>query len=164
MLELRDSESDITVRPAGRDDLDLVDRIEAASFTRDRFPRRNLARLLGRRSATFLLAESAQYPAGYVLLLFRRGAKAARLYSLAVSPAARGKGVGEKLVQSAARCAINRGCDRLRLEVRVSNGAAVRLYENSGFRVLKTLPSYYEDGETALHMELRLDKRMEPAR
>lgn len=163
MPKPRDSTINIAVRPAGPGDLDVIDKLEAASFVTDRFPRRNLARLLGRRSTTFLLAESKEGPAGYVLLLFRRGTKAARLYSLAVSAAARGKGVGEMLVQSAARCAISSGCDRLRLEVRVSNGAAVRLYENSGFRVLKTLPSYYEDGETALHMELRLDKRMEPA-
>lgn len=152
------------IRRAGRGDLDAIDQIEAASFTVDRFARRNLARLLGSASAVFLIAEREGRAVGYVLLLFRRGAKAARLYSLAVQPRSRGAGVASALVQAAARCAIERGCDRLRLEVRASNGAAVRLYEGEGFKILKRSPGYYVDGETALHMELRVDKRKDRLR
>ncbi|HXI86476.1 MAG TPA: N-acetyltransferase, partial [Parvularculaceae bacterium] len=148
----------LAVRKATPADLDAIDRIEAASFARDRFPRRNLSRLLRQPTATFLLAESEKGALGYLLLLFRRGAKAARLYSLAVLPEARGKGVARGLVRAAVRCAIERRCDRLRLEVRRSNRGAVRLYDDAGFLILEELPGYYDDGETALHMELRLDK------
>lgn len=149
------------IRAAGPGDLDAIDAIEAASFTADRFARRNLARLLRSGTAEVLLAENEGEPVGYVLLLFRAGAKAARLYSLAVSPQARGKGAAAKLVQAAARRAIGRGCDRLRLEVRASNEAAARLYRRAGFRTLREWPGYYEDGESALRMEWRLDPHKE---
>jgi ribosomal protein S18 acetylase RimI-like enzyme len=142
------------VRPARARDFDAVWAIETESFGTDRFPRRNLRRLLSRRSAAFLIAGAP--PLGYALVLFRRGAGVARLYSIATSKAARGRGVGAALVEAAAACAKSRGSDRLRLEVRVSNKAAIALYSKAGFSILKESPGYYEDGETALKMEKRL--------
>lgn len=153
-----------TIRVAGSADLDAVDSIEATSFTADRFPRRNLARALRSKSATLLLAEREEGPAGYILLLYRKGAKAARLYSLATAPSARGQGVAAMLVEAGERAAAEKGCDRLTLEVRVSNGDAIRLYERAGFRRLGESPRYYDDGETALRMEKRLDPRAGRAR
>lgn len=160
----RAAASRIVIRPARRGDLDAIDRLEGASFAADRFPRRSFARLLVSRSAEFLLAESDGAPAGYVLLLYRKGAKAARLYSLATAPDARGRGVGAKLVQAAARRAIRRGCDRLRLEARRSNAAAIRVYERAGFCKLHMMSGYYDDGEDALRMEMRLGARKRGAR
>jgi ribosomal protein S18 acetylase RimI-like enzyme len=137
------------VRPAGTGDLDTVDAIEAASFDRDRFPRRNLARMLRGGRTVFLVAGSA----GYVAVCFRRGASVARIYSLAVRPEARGQGVAARLIKASRDLAREAGCDRLRLEVRLSNAAARRLYEREGFRLRKRLEDYYEDGETALQLE-----------
>jgi ribosomal-protein-alanine acetyltransferase len=148
-------------RPA---DLDAVDALERSSFAADRFSRRQFARLLASPSAELMLAEREGEPVGYVLLLYRKGAKAARLYSLATSPDARGKGTGAKLVQAAARRAIVRSCDRLRLEVRSSNAAAIRLYERAGFSELEIMPAYYDDGEDGLRMEMRLDRLRRAAR
>lgn len=149
----------VRLRRAGREALDAIDAIEQASFSSDRFPRRNLARLLTRPSAAALLATIDGAPAGYVLLLFRNGATSARLYSLATAPSARGVGVGRALVDAASALALQWGCARLRLEVRRSNAAARRLYETAGFGVIGMKPGYYEDGESALQMEKRLDKR-----
>ncbi len=154
----------LAIRKARPPDLDAVDAIEVSSFTVDRFPRRSFARLLASPSAELMLAESEGAALGYVLLLFRKGAKAARLYSLAASPEARGKGIGGKLVQAAVESAIEKGCDRLRLEVRRSNGAAIRLYRRAGFNELDMMPAYYDDGEDGLRMELRLDRMRRPAR
>lgn len=149
------------IRRACRDDLDAIDAIEQASFKTDRFPRRNLARLLASKTATVLIVERADpmRPAGYVLLLFRNGATSARLYSLAVAPGARGGGIGRRLVDAATGLALDRNCSRMRLEVRSSNVAARRLYESAGFVVVGSMRDYYEDGETALKMEKRLDPR-----
>ncbi len=149
----------IALRLVGREALDAIDAIEQASFSGDRFPRRNLARLLSRPTVAALLATADGAPAGYVLLLFRNGATSARLYSLATAPAARGRGVGRALVDGASALALQCGCARLRLEVRRSNAAARRLYETAGFGVIGMKPGYYEDGESALQMEKRLDKR-----
>ncbi|MBB5519301.1 GNAT family N-acetyltransferase [Amphiplicatus metriothermophilus] len=155
----------LRVRAAAPEDLDAIDAIEAASFAADRFARRNLARLLRRPTAAFLLAEEKNgAPVGYALLLFRKGAKAARLYSLAVAPAARGRGAARRLVDAAAALALKRGCGVLRLEVRESNRAARAMYESAGFRARGRKPNYYVDGETAFFMELRLDERMRATR
>lgn len=152
-------EAAAVVRKASPADLDAIDAIESASFDADRFPRRNLSRLLKSRSAIFLVEEAAGSVRGYILLLFRKGAKRARLYSLATAGHARGKGVALNLVQAARECIIARGCDRLGLEVRASNAAAIGLYKRAGFNVIGTTPRYYDDGEAALRMELRVERR-----
>ena len=146
----------VTIRPAGPADINAIAAIESAAFDRDRFARRNLRRMLAGKSAVFMLAEADGAALGYALLLFRRGARAARLYSVATSPRARGRGAGKALIEAADACAIRRGAQSLRLEVRASNKAAIALYLRSGFAVLKELPGYYDDGETALKMEKRL--------
>jgi ribosomal protein S18 acetylase RimI-like enzyme len=144
------------VRPAEPCDLNLIDRLEQASFDRDRFARRNLRRLLLSPSAAVLVAEDAEGPSGYAVLLYRKGAKRARLYSIAVDPRFRRRGVGESLIAAAARSARARGADRLRLELRPSNASAMRLYERAGFTFLERKAGYYEDGEDAVRMELPL--------
>ncbi len=144
------------IRRATTKDLDAVEEIERASFEADRFSRRALARLLKSRSARGLIAEADGRPLGYTILLFRKGARAARLYSIATAPVARGRGVAANLLRAAEACAIDLGRERLRLEVRSSNRVALRLYRKAGFAILKPLPNYYADGESALRMEKRL--------
>lgn len=143
----------LTLAPASPDDLDAIDAIEAAAFDRDRFPRRNLARMLKGGRTRFLLARLNGKPAGYAAISLRRGGRTARLYSLAVHPAARGKGVAAELLAGAHALAANAACDRLRLEVRASNTAARRLYEGALFRLRGRRDAYYEDGEAALVYE-----------
>lgn len=144
------------VRCARPRDLDAVDAIERASFEADRFARRTLARLLKSPSAAVLIADSGGRPAGYAVLLFRKGAGAARLYSLAVAPEFRRRGVAARLLQAAESCAIERGAERLTLEVRASNPGAIGLYERAGFALWKRLPAYYDDGEAAVQMRKEL--------
>lgn len=147
------------IRAARPGDLDAIDAIEAASFTVDRFSRRTLARLLKSATAAAAVAETKSGVAGYVLLLFRKGAKRARLYSLATAPDARGLGAGRALVDAAVSMALDRGCGGVRLEVRESNLAAQKLYRSAGFNLIARKPNYYEDGEAAFQMEKRLELR-----
>lgn len=149
----------LSIRPAVASDLAAIVAIEERSFDADRFANRNLRRMLGSPSAAFLLAKSGRGALGYILLLFRRGSHVARLYSIATTPEARGSGIGRALIEAAEGCAIKRGANRLRLEVRASNRAAIALYGKMGFSILKESPGYYEDGETALKMEKALASR-----
>lgn len=55
------------------------------------------------------------------------------LHLIAVSPIARGLGVGDALLQAAARLARERGFKALRLDVFDINTPAIRLYERNGF-------------------------------
>jgi len=144
------------VRQAGPPDIDIIDRIESRSFTKDRFPRRNLRRVLNSPATLFLVAEHDGAPAGYAMVLFRKGSAVARLYSIAVDPDFRGQGVAESLLAESARRSTLRGADRLRLELRPSNAAAMRLYDRAGFVVFERKSGYYDDGEDAVRMELTL--------
>ncbi len=57
----------------------------------------------------------------------------ATLVAMYVTPAARGRGVGRRLVQAVLDEAAGRGCDRVLLEVTSGNDAAATLYERMGF-------------------------------
>ncbi len=147
----------ISIRPARSADLDAIAAIENASFDRDRFSRRTLGRLLQSRSAASVVAlDRRGGVAGYAIVLFRRGARVARLYTIATAPTARGSGVGASLIEAAAVAARLRGCDRLRLELRASNEAARRLYHRARFNELSIKPEYYDDGEAARVMQREL--------
>ena len=154
------------IRLASLSDLDRIDRIEARSFSRDRFPRRNLRRMLKGGRTRFLLADAAAGQAagegGYLALARRRGCAVARVYSLAVDPASRGHGLAAGLLAAAAEQARRDGCDRLRLEVREGNATAVRLYRDAGFFLRGRREAYYDDGETALLFEADLAAKEAP--
>jgi ribosomal-protein-alanine N-acetyltransferase len=67
----------------------------------------------------------------------------AELESIAVAPAQQGRGVGRTLLQDALRWAESMGAGELRLEVRVSNVVARKLYEGIGFKSCGMRPKYY---------------------
>lgn len=145
------------IRRATDADLAALVELENASFALDRMSARQLRRHLDSGSARILAATRGSRLAGAAVLFFRRGSRAARLYSIAVAADARGRGIGEALLEAAERAAVRRGCDRLRLEVRVDNAAAQRLYERRGYRRFGRLAAYYEDGHDAWRYEKILD-------
>src|SRR5258708_24990864 len=91
-----------------------------------------------------------------LILLTRRGGKVARIYSIAVAPAARGQGLGSKLVERAEAAARAAGFREISLEVREENAAARRLYARSGYTEAGRLPGFYEDGANGLKLLKRL--------
>jgi ribosomal-protein-alanine acetyltransferase len=144
------------IRDARPADLDALLRLETASFPGDRIARASFRRLLQKPSAALRMATAGDDLLGYALLLFRKGAGVARLYSVAVAAEARGRGVGRLLMEDAARIARRRGCTRLRLEVRADNSAAIGLYGQLGYRTFGRYPRYYDDGMDALRLEREL--------
>ena len=66
--------------------------------------------------------------------------RSAHLSELWVAEAARGAGLGSRLIEAAEALAREQGCHRLHLETRSS--AARRLYERLGYRVFGLLPDY----------------------
>ena len=75
----------------------------------------------------------------------------AHISTLAVTPAERGKGIGELLLMRLIKEAEKRGANVVTLEVRVSNLPAQGLYEKYGFTVQGRRVRYYSDnGEDAL--------------
>lgn len=140
------------IRPATTADLDALVALEAGFPEEDRFDRRTWRRLLSGQSAA-LVHESEGAIDASAVLLFRQGSDIARLYSIAVAEAARGQGLGGRLLAACEELALARGCRALRLEVRSTNKSAHRLYDAAGYRVIARLESYYPDGEAAHRME-----------
>ena len=150
--------AEVVCRRVGMNRIDDLLALEEACFSCDRIARRNLRRLLVSRSAYCQGAYQEGELLGSMVVLFRSGAQVARIYSLAVSPAARGMGIGRRLMVRAEREARARGCDRLRLEVRLDNVPAIRLYESLGFADAEVLPGYYEDGTHAVVFRKELER------
>lgn len=126
--------------------------LEEKCFPTDRISRRNLQNLLRSPSAFCVGAYLRGELVGSMVILFRRNCRSARVYSLAVSSEVRGKGIGRRMMAKAQIEARRRGCIRMRLEVRMDNIPAIRLYESLGFIDTEVLAGYYEDRSHALVM------------
>ncbi|MBF3252724.1 GNAT family N-acetyltransferase, partial [Pseudomonas aeruginosa] len=87
----------LTLRPAGVDDLSALVELENRCFDYDRLSRRNFQWMLTRAHASLTVAEGDGGVLGYALVLFHEGTSLARLYSIAIDPRARGIGLGQKL-------------------------------------------------------------------
>lgn len=140
------------LRAAAVTDIDELLALEQTCFTTDRLSRRNFRWMIRQANAMLLVAEAPQGLAGYILVLFRRHSRSARIYSVAVQPAWRGRGIAEQLLAAAELAAAAVGCDAIHLEVRPENSAAIRLYEKHGYQRFGILPAFYEDGVDALRL------------
>ncbi len=147
----------VHVRRADAVDLDALLRLENRVFRSDLISRAQYRRHIDSDSALVLVATGSGKLLGSAVLFFRRGSRSVRLYSLARAPEARGHGVGAALLRAAEAVARRRRCQRMRLEVRVGNRAAQRLYESHGYRRTGLHPGYYEDGGDALRYRKELD-------
>lgn len=77
----------------------------------------------------------------------------AEVMHIAVEPELRGQGIGTILFGELIAAVKRRGATSITLEVRPSNTAAIRLYENFGLKSVGRRKSYYLDnGEDALIM------------
>ena len=150
------------IRAAASRDLDQLLALERAAFTTDHLSPRQYRRHLHSPSAVVLVAVDGPDLLGKALVFFRRGSDVARLYSIAVAQHARGRGVAKTLLEAAAAAARRHGCERLRLEVRQDNVAAIALYERLGYRRFGARAAYYEDGADAWRYELALDGGVRP--
>lgn len=71
---------------------------------------------------------------------------AVELISMWVDPVARGRGVGDRLIDSIVRWAGRTGAGQLRLDVVEDNSAAIALYRRNGFRLTGEPASLMSDG------------------
>ncbi len=136
----------LRIRRAVADDLDALVALEQRSFNQDRLSRAQYRRHLDSDSAQILVARSTPVLLGAAVLFFRRRSRIARLYSLAIDTTARGRGLGKAMLEACEQVARRRHCNRVRLEVRDDNAAAIALYERGGFTRLEPLRGYYDDG------------------
>ncbi len=148
----------LRVDVAGPTHLQAIIDLEARSFIpSDRFARSTWRHLLGpaktRGSSLTVVALSNGRVVGALNALLRKGGYTARLYSLAVDPQERGRGIGGLLIRQLAE-RLPATITALSLEVRHDNAAARALYERLGFAVQETLAAYYPDGGDGVRLRV----------
>ena len=151
------------IRSATLQDIDVLIDLETQCFEEDRISRRQFRHLLTRANAAVLVDERDGRIVGDVVVLFSRATSVARLYSLAVAPEARGRGVARELVHAAEQVAWSNQRAYLRLEVRKDNSVAIGLYERLGYRRFGEWVDYYDDHADAWRYEKPLSPELRPS-
>ncbi|MEM2839375.1 MAG: ribosomal protein S18-alanine N-acetyltransferase [Thermoplasmata archaeon] len=100
----------------------------------------------------FLVAQIDAEIVGFIMGVIS-GIKQARILMLAVKDGYRRSGIASALIRSFKSSCTLKGLDSIILEVRVSNDAAINLYNKFGFRIINTMRAYYRDGEDGYRME-----------
>lgn len=137
--------SSFSIRPFTADDIPAAAALEREAFGENAWSERSLADELARDDAALFSAfdEGTSDPAfiGYAGMraVFDEGT----VNNVAVRTRWRRRGVGRALTEALIRCARNRGLRFLTLEVRVSNEAAIALYEGMGFRCAGIRRGFY---------------------
>jgi ribosomal protein S18 acetylase RimI-like enzyme len=134
-------------------DLSALLALEEASFSGDKLSASRVRHWISADNAILLLAVTKAALLGSCLLIRRADSSAARLYSIAIASAARGRGLGAKLLKKAEALARAEGSESVRLEVAAGNAAAIALYHKLGYREFGRKLAYYEDGQDALRMQ-----------
>lgn len=152
------------IRPAEPRDGPAIAALEQEAFGSDAWSDALLAEGLSGRVpgalylvATFASAEpssSVEATIGYAAAsLF---ADVGEVQRIAVSAAHRRTGVASALLQRVEEEARLRYSERLLLEVRDDNAAALAFYSRQGFTEVNRRPRYYADGTTAIVLQRRL--------
>jgi ribosomal-protein-alanine acetyltransferase len=148
--------AEIKYSAARLDDLNTLVEIENRCFTIDRMSARSIKHMIVKGNCDFVVARQAEVIVAYILVLYHRGTHLARLYSFAVLPEYRARGIGEQLLAEGERLAMLRDCVYMRLEVRTDNLGAIRMYEKLGYNSFGLLKDYYEDHGDAIRYQKRI--------
>ena len=140
----------ITFRPMTQADADAVSALEAKCFAMP-WSREDFWRETRNELAEYIVGEMRGQVVAYAgaWLSFDQ----AEVMHVAVAPELRSQGVGTLLFGALIEAVKRRGAKSITLEVRPSNEAAIKLYENFGLRSVGRRKGYYLDnGEDALIM------------
>ena len=146
-------ETGLFVRKAQQIDIPAILEIEWECFREDSFSKEQFAYLISRSKGTFNVMMEGDRVIAYVSLLFHGGTHYLRIYSIAVHPDFRGKGLGQALMDQTIRTANECKAAKITLEVKVTNAAAIALYMKNGFIPAGIKPCYYHDGSDAIYMQ-----------
>ncbi|MEI6621804.1 MAG: GNAT family N-acetyltransferase [Actinomycetes bacterium] len=83
--------------------------------------------------------------------------------TIVVAPAARGRGIGERLLVELLATGQRLGCERCHLEVSSDNHAAEALYRRHGFQPVSRRIGYYGGAADAVTMQATLSAPLPPA-
>ena len=142
----------IKIKPMTQVDIDSIIEIEAAAYGEHHWSKESFFNELSNELARYYCAFDENdtligYAGTWQIL------EEAHLTNIAVSPDFRRRKVGESLLATVINECRKNGVKYLTLEVRVSNSAAINMYEKYGFKSLGTRKAYYQNNnEDALIM------------
>lgn len=142
---------EITICPMAAADLEQVLAIERASYPLPWLEQHFIDELNAANATPLTAFDPDGRVVGYICAL--QVLDEGHILNVAVDPACRGMGVGRLLVQRVLDDCRAQGAAFVSLEVRVSNLAAITLYQQLGFVETGRRKRYYENGEDALLME-----------
>lgn len=117
------------------------------------------------RATTHVVRHDGILVAAAVLLRRKtRSGTTGRLYSIAVEPEFRGKGLGKSLLAECLDVLRRENVSACMLEVDDRNKYAIALYQKAGFKKIRLLPHYYGQGNHGWKMRLNLNKVPAPAK
>jgi len=138
------------ILPANLRDLGSLRRLEHACFLEDSWPLLDLVAVLTYSDVIRLKVMNGVKMVGFIAADPRPSEGMAWIATLGVAPEYRRQGIARALLRE---CESRIKQPRIRLCVRPSNQAAVRLYQVEGYFEVDTWRKYYNDGESALVME-----------
>jgi [ribosomal protein S18]-alanine N-acetyltransferase len=148
------------LRVATSADVDAIMALETATFGSDAWSPESMSTELASMHTYYLFAFDPLDPAaiaGYGGLLAPSNSDDADIQTLAVSPAARRRGLGRAIVVALIAEAVARGAHQVFLEVRADNPSARALYDSLGFEQIAVREKYYQpDGVDAQIMRVTL--------
>lgn len=140
---------------AGNRDAETLARLEALAFGDRSWGANNVKEsFVASRVTVFLGGEAPATPKGFAV--WRDLGDEAEMLTIGVISAARGRGLGAKLVSAVLDAARANQVQRFFLEVSAANTAARRLYGQAGFQEIGVRKAYYADGGDAMVMALDL--------
>jgi ribosomal protein S18 acetylase RimI-like enzyme len=131
-------------------DLNSLYHIEKACFPKDAWPLWDLIGVLTLPDVVRLKASIDGQMVGFIAGDVRRRDRTGWIATVGVLPDFRGRGIGESLILE---CEKKLEMPRIKLSVRASNEAAIRLYLRLGYQTVGNWPEYYVDREDAVVME-----------
>lgn len=133
--------SNTSVEPMKAEHISSIAEIESRCFSMP-WTEKSLSDELDNENAHFLSAVFDGKVIGYVGVIEICGE--ADITNVAVQPEYRRCGIGEMLMKEAENGAVERNCESITLEVRVSNKAAISLYIKSGYKQAGIRKGFYE--------------------
>jgi len=138
------------ILPASLRDLGALRTLEHACFDRDAWSLLDLVAVLTFPEVVRLKAVLDSRMVGFAAGDPRASQGFAWIATIGVHPDYQRRGIGRSLLRA---CEVQLKIPRLRLTVRMSNSAALALYEREGYRTVEIWKGYYSDGEDGVVME-----------
>jgi ribosomal protein S18 acetylase RimI-like enzyme len=140
------------ILPAGWRDLNDLRQIEKVCFNEDAWPLWDLVAVLTFGGIVRLKVVANERMVGFIAGEVNASEGVGWITTIGVLPEYRRQGIAKALL---VKCEEQLGTARVRLSVRRSNQAAIRLYQQAGYFQSGVWPAYYVDREDALILEKR---------